>query len=149
MNYREPENQIPCIIENGIVYGVKDMYRVVRDMGHVHYQEIVNGEVVSANEGYIMSVVANPQSATIIANKRLYLNVCGFDYLRISTLTDGSVTFDLINPHRTLRLAPQADLPPEEGIAGRPDRFEDYAEFEPGDYAEIQLDDDDDIMDGE
>jgi hypothetical protein len=96
-----------------------------------------------------MSVVANPQSATIIANKRLYLNVCGFDYLRISTLADGRVTFDLINPHHTLRLAPQVDLPPEEAVLGRPDRFEDYAEFEPGEYAEIQLDDDDDIMDGE
>ncbi len=148
MAYPEPEHQIPCIIENGIVYGVKDIYRIVRDMGHVSYAEVVNTETLTQGDGYIMSVVANQQSATVIANQRIYLNVCGFDYMRISTQPDGQVHFDLVHPYRTLRLTPVPDAGPEEALESKPDRYEDYDPFEQEDFAEIQLDDDDD-MDGD
>lgn len=148
MVYREPDHQIPCIIENGIVYGIKDMYRIIRDMGHVNYIELINNEALTQGEGYIMSVVANQQSATVIANQRLYLNVCGFDYLRISTEANGHVHFDLVHPYRTLRLTPVPDSGPEEALESRAQRYEDYDPFEPEDYAEIQLEDDEDI-DGE
>lgn len=147
MVYPEPDHQIPCLIENGIVYGVKDIYRIIRDMGHVNYSEIVNSDVLTEGEGYIMSVVANQQSATVIANQRLYLNVCGFEYMRISTQEDGSVFFDLVHPYRTLRLTPVPDSGTEENLEPRNQRFEEYDPFEQ-EYAEIQLDDDD-IMDGE
>ena len=150
MAFAEPEFQIPCIIENGIVYGTKDIYRIVRDMGHVHYLEIVNEEEVSRGDGYIMSVVANPQSATVIANQRLYLNVCGFDYLRISTQVDQSVNFDLVNSYRILRLSPVPDSMGDDPIEQiRSQRFEDLDVFEQEDYVELQLDDDDEAMDGD
>lgn len=149
MGYPEPDHQVPCIIENGIVYGVKDIYRIVRDMGHVRYAEIVNEETTTQGEGYIMSVVANQQSATVIANQRLYLNVCGFDYMRIASLEDGVVNFDLVHPYRTLRLTPVADANPEEGMDAKSPRFEEYDPFEQEDFAEIQLDDDDDMMEGD
>lgn len=149
MAFPEPDHQIPCIIENGIIYGMKDIYRLVRDMGHVRYAELVNAEVVSRGEGYIMSVVANQQSATIIANQRLYLNVCGFDYLRISTQEDGLVHFDMVNPYRTLRLTPVPDAAGEEVLEAKNQRYDDYDPFEQEDYAEIQLEDDDETMDGD
>lgn len=148
-HYQDQEHQIPCIIENGIVYGVKDIFRIVRDMGHVKYTEIINGETQSEGEGYIMSVVANQLSATIIANQRLYLNVCGFEYLSIATQEDGQVHFDLVHPYRTLRLTPTPDANAEENGETRETRYESYDEFEQEDFAEIHLDDDDDIMDGE
>ncbi|MBF2053705.1 MAG: hypothetical protein IGS03_09620 [Candidatus Sericytochromatia bacterium] len=149
MPYLEPDHQIPCIIENGIVYGVKDIFRIMRDLGHVHYCELINGDPLAHGEGYIMSVVANHQSATVIANQRLYLNVCGFDYLRIGTEQDGQVHFDLVHPYRTLRLTPVPDNGNEEAIDPKSQRYEEYDPFEPEDFAEIQLDDDDDMMDGD
>ena len=148
-HYQDQEHQIPCIIENGIVYGVKDIFRIVRDMGHVKYAEIINGETQSEGEGYIMSVVANQQSATVIANQRLYLNVCGFEYLSIATREDGQVHFDLVHPYRTLRLTPTPDANAEENGEPRERQYESYDEFEQEDFDEIHLDDDDDIMDGE
>ena len=33
MNEPRPESQIPCVIENGIIYSLRDIYRVIRDMG--------------------------------------------------------------------------------------------------------------------
>ena len=148
-HYQDQDHQIPCIIENGIVYGVKDIFRIVRDMGHVKYAELIHGEVQSEGEGYIMSVVANQQSATVIANQRLYLNVCGFEYLCIATLEDGQVHFDLVHPYRTLRLIPTPDTNPEEAGDNREPRYLEYPEFEHEGFAEINLDEDDEIMDGE
>jgi len=150
MAYLEPDHQIPCIIENGIVYGVKDIYRIVRDMGQVHYSELIDGETLTQGDGYIMSVVANHQSATVIANHRLYLNVCGFDYMRISTQEDGQVHFDLVHPYRTLRLTPVPDSTgADDPLEPKIQRYDDYDPFEQEDYAEIQLEDDDDMMDGD
>lgn len=148
MKHRDIDNQIPCVIEHGIIYGVKDIYRLIRDMGHVRYVEIIGTDTKASGEGYIMSVVASPQSATIIANRRLYLNVSGFDYLRLDTLPDGTVHFDLTNAYRVLRLIPISETLSEE-IQEKPERFEEYPQLEHEDFAEIHLEDDDDFMDGE
>lgn len=149
MKQSNPDQQIPCIIENGIVYGLKDIYRIIRDMGHVRYAEEVDGHIRASGEGYIMSVVANHHSATVIANRRIYLNVCGFDYMNIRTEAEGAVHFELIDSRRILRLTPSADLNPEGLTEERPVRFEEHTFFESEEYAEIQLDDDDDFMDGD
>lgn len=149
MKQPHPDQQIPCIIENGIVYGLKDIYRIIRDMGHVRYAEVVDGHIRVSGEGYIMSVVANHHSATVIANRRIYLNVCGFDYLNIRTEADGNVHFELVDPRRLLRLTPAADLTPEEIAEDKPARFEEYLPFEQEEFAEIHLDDDDDFIDGD
>ena len=143
------DNQIPCVVENGIVYGLRDIYRVVRDLGHVQYQEIIEGHVNATGDGYIMSVVANSQSATVVANRRIYLNVNGFDYLKVTTLEEGVVQFDMINSYRTLRLIPIAEPVSEDGTEEKPERFEEYDHFIQEDFAEIQLEDDDDFMDGD
>jgi hypothetical protein len=145
----QPDQQIPCIIENGIVYGLKDIYRIVRDMGHIRYSEVVDGHIRATGEGYIMSVVANHYSATVIANRRIYLNVCGFDYMTIRTETDGNVHFELVDARRILRLTPAADLNPEDIAEDKPSRFEEYSPFEQEEFAEMQLDDDDDFIDGD
>ena len=90
-------------------------------------------------------------AATIIANKRIYLNVNGFDYLRLTRLNEDQTAFDLVSKERTLRLAPLSD-PLRDGQA-----VED-AHYVPAgalgglsghqlgeeDLAELFLDDDDD-----
>lgn len=150
MRKSNSDHQIPCIIENGIVYGLKDIYRIIRDMGHVRYAEEVDGQIRASGEGYIMSIVANHHSATVIANRRIYLNLCGFDYMRIRTEVEGDVHFELVDSRRVLRLTPFADFNPESVPEGRPTRFEDHNFFEPEAYAEIQFDDDDDdVIDGD
>lgn len=141
--------QIPCVIENGIVYGVKDIYRIIRDIGHVKYSEIIDDEITTQGEGYIMSVVANEQSATVIANQRLYLNVCGFDYLKIMTISQEEVHFDLVHSYRTLRLTPVPSLGQTDPMSEKPERYEDFSHFDEHHFAEIHLDDDEDLLDGD
>ena len=113
MDLKEAKNQIPFIMENGIVYNIKDIQKVVKDLGHVHYFDYTNESLNGDGDGYILSVVANNHSASIIASKRMYLNVNGFEYLKITT-ADNTVSFDLVDGDHILRLIPINDTIPEE-----------------------------------
>src|SRR5262245_11105931 len=101
MDERERKNQIPCVIDSGVLTNYRDMQRILRDLGHVKYAESIDGQMHRDGEGYVMSVVSNAHSATVVAHKRLYLNVNGFDYLRLEPLDDGSTAFELIDTIRT------------------------------------------------
>src|SRR6185369_2311169 len=103
MDEREEKNQIQCIVDEGIVVNRRDMVRILRDLGHVRYRDCVEGAMRREGEGIVMSVFANDKSSTIIVNKRLYINVNSFDYLRIGGDGD-AVTIDLIDNQRTVRL---------------------------------------------
>jgi hypothetical protein len=138
-----PEQQIPCIIENGIVCAIRDIYRIIRDLGHVRYQEEIDGQIRAEGEGYIMHVAANTHSATVIANRRIYLNVCGFDYLNIRTEIQGQTHFELRDAVRVLRLTPATEFNPAELLNERNLPLDEYTLFEPEELAEVQLDDDD------
>ena len=145
MDERERKNQIPCVIETGVLSNYRDMQRILRDLGHVRYAEVVDGAVCREGEGYVMSVVSNGYSATVVAQKRIYLNVNGFEYLQLQPLADGSTAFELVDACRTLRLVPQVD--PVTECMGSDDLIETTRLLEdPLDaelYAEIYADDDD------
>lgn len=136
------EHQIPCIIEEGIICNFRDMQRVLRDLGHVRYVEFFEGKIRSRGEGYVMSVVSNGHSANIIAHKRLYLNVNGFEALKIATHTH-ETHFDLLETHRTLRLIPLTDPVSECLSAEGQEMLDDAYEYDEDVLAEIYGDDED------
>lgn len=106
---REDRNRIPCIVDQGIIANRKDMVRVLRDLGHVRYADMVGDDVRATGEGIVSHVFAHEAAATIVANKRLYLNVNGFDYLRLGKADEEQPAFDLVAEDRTLRLEPLSD----------------------------------------
>jgi hypothetical protein len=144
MDEKEIKNNIPCIVDNGILYNAKDIQKVLRDLGHVSYYQLIDDEIKASGEGYIVSVVANNSSANIIVNKRLYLNVNGFEYIKINT-ENGKTSIDLVEPFLTLRIVPMSNPLSEEMNAGdivlshaTEYTEEDYDET----FAEINMDDD-------
>lgn len=146
MDERESKNRIPCVIEAGVLTSPRDMQRVLRDLGHVRYVELVDDVVQREGEGYVMSVVSHPSNATVVAHKRLYLNVNGFDYLKLVPVSDSVTAFDLvIDAYRTLRLLPQTDPLAEcldEGPGSDAARLLDET-LDSELYAEIYADDED------
>lgn len=106
---REERNQIPCIVDEGLVVNRKDMVRILRDLGHVKYADMRDGQVRTEGEGFIFSVFANHNRSTIFVNKRLYINVNSFSHIQLSRLDDGSSAIDLVEDSRTVRLLPQTD----------------------------------------
>ncbi|MBO9542242.1 hypothetical protein J7643_16760 [bacterium] len=109
MDTRDRKNQLQCIVDEGLLVNRRDMVRVLRDLGPVRYQDLIDGEIAHQGEGIIVNVVANDQNATVILNKRLYLNVNAFDYLSLSADEAGGTLVDLVSDQRTLRLIPTSD----------------------------------------
>ncbi len=118
----------PCIVDVGTIIRKNDIYRILADLGHVWYVDIQDGQVRQEGEGYVMEVYDDPQSATIVFNRTLYLNVSGFDYLTLSQsqpdltslvpqsesegLTSSAppqAQLDLVQENRILRLLPLSD----------------------------------------
>lgn len=97
----------PCIVDRGTLIHKRDMHRILTDLGRVHYQDIVDGQIRQQGEGYVMEVYEDPSLATMVANRTLYLNVCSFDYLSLSV--DHAVQLDLVQDNRVLRLIPLSD----------------------------------------
>jgi hypothetical protein len=118
MNPAPKSSLSPCVVDTGILVSKRDVYRVLSDLGHVRYVDILDGEMVSQGEGYVMEVYEDPQSATIVLNRTLYLNICSFDYLRFGLeVPDQSLPLpqkpqsilDLVQEQRILRLMPLSD----------------------------------------
>jgi hypothetical protein len=103
MDDKEIKNNIPMIINKGIIYNPKDIMRILRDLGHIFYEQIIDNKIKQKGEAYIVSVVANKNSANMIINKKAYLNINGFEYLEIDT-TEEETILDLHNEFGILRI---------------------------------------------
>jgi hypothetical protein len=109
MEEREARNKLQCVVDEGIILNRRDMVRILRDLGHVRYHDLVEGTERARGEGYIAGVYANQSNSTIIVNKRLYIHVNGFDYMRLGRMDELDATIDLVDDRRTIRLVPMSD----------------------------------------
>ena len=96
----------PCIVEEGIVINQDDIKRLLSDLCHVRYVHAIDGEASSEGKGYIQEIFSDSNQSTLIANKKIYINIQSFDYLRLSKTTEEQACFDLIQDNRQLRLIP-------------------------------------------
>lgn len=113
------ETQIPCIVDRGVIFNKRDMTRVLQGLDHVEYTEVVSGKPTFKREGYIIEIFEDPTEATIIFNRRLFLNVNSFEYLKInynfasedSPEAEGKESYavELVMPGRTIVLKPLTD----------------------------------------
>ena len=108
MKDTEFENKIPCIVEYGIIYSKRDMIRILRDLDHVEYLDLIDNVTVARGEGYVVEVFANSFDSTIVFNNRLHINVNSFDFLKVRSEPEKLV--ELISGHRTVRLRPLTNV---------------------------------------
>lgn len=102
------ENQISCLVEQGIIYSKRDMIRILRDLDKVSYIDLIDSLSVAQGEGYVVEVYANSFDSTLVFNNRLHINVNSFDFLRISSQPEKSV--ELISGHRVIKLKPLTNI---------------------------------------
>lgn len=120
MNYNNAQNQLPapCIVDRGILINKEDMQRILDDLGYVRYSHLLDDELQSEGEGYVVEVFADPQQATLVANHAIYINVCSFDYLKLDLSDESEAYFDLVQDRRQLRLIPMTNLLKEQQLSG-------------------------------
>ena len=102
------ENQISCLVEQGIIYSKRDMVRILRDLDRVLYVDLIDNASVANGEGYVVEVYANGFDSTLVFNNRLHINVNSFDFLKISSQPEKAV--ELISGHRVIKLKPLTNI---------------------------------------
>ena len=108
MENKNNENQISCLVEQGIIYSKRDMVRILRDLDRVLYIDLIDNASVANGEGYVVAVYANGYDSTLVFNNRLHINVNSFDFLKISSEPEKIV--ELISGHRIIKLKPLTNI---------------------------------------
>lgn len=101
------DKQIPCIVGKGVITSKKDMTRLLKGFDHVKFTDIIDGTVEIEDEAYVVEVFSHDTESTIVFNRRMYINVENFEYLRIIKNQPGTV--ELIEGHRVLKLEAMND----------------------------------------
>jgi hypothetical protein len=107
----------PCIVDRGIVINRDDIKRLLVDMCHVYYVYTMDKQVTSEGKGFIQEIFTDSHQSTLIANRKIYININSFDYLQLSKSTDDENCFDLIQDNRQLRLIPIVRQTPTQTIS--------------------------------
>ena len=107
----------PCIVDEGIIINPDDIKRLLADLCHVQYIHKIGDRETSRGEGYIQEIFNDPNQSTLIANRKIYINIQSFDYLRLSKSTEDETCFDLIQDSRQLSIVPIARTAQSQAIA--------------------------------
>ena len=107
----------PCIVDEGIIINPDDIKRLLADLCHVRYIHQIDGREANKEEGYIQEIFNDCYQSTLIANKKIYLNLQSFDYLHLGKTTEGETCFNLIQDNRQLSLIPVCRTVPAQAIA--------------------------------
>ena len=94
----------PCFINEGTIYQKKDMLRALETLENLKYKYIINGKAVREGRGAMLKVFASRQSATLVINNCVFINVLSFDYLNFQSDAAGKTNVELVGEGRTLRL---------------------------------------------
>lgn len=97
-------NVAPCIINEGTIFNKKDMLRALETFENINYEYIVDGQVVAGGTGELVKVFASKNSATMIINNCVFINVLSFNYLNFRTLESGHTEVELMADSRILRM---------------------------------------------
>ncbi|HEY5506608.1 MAG TPA: hypothetical protein VIK83_03865, partial [Coriobacteriia bacterium] len=110
----------------------------------LEYRFTAHGQSVDNGRAALVKLMADPESATLVVNGCLFLNVLSFRYLTFETDDEGACTFELVGDGMRLILAPTADT--EEAAASTSPRVARLIEaeaYDPDAYAMLEDEDDD------
>ncbi len=118
MNTSKNPNLAPCIINEGTIYHKKDMLRALETFESLDYHYIVDGKSVASGCGELIKVFASKNSATMIVNDSVFINVLSFSYLNFKQLDNRRTELELIAESRSLKLTSSINENPMRQIAG-------------------------------
>ncbi len=132
----------PCLISKGTVSHPRDMLRALETLENLDYRYVVTGELIEEGRAALVKLMADPDSATLIVNGCLFLNVSSFRYLDFEQASEERWRFVLHGDGSVLELLSIPETESEDETAKRPHLL---SEETVGDFdALIALDDEDD-----
>ncbi len=137
------DERTPCMVHDGTVTLPRDMIRALETIEGHTYRQMVDGETMAEGRAALVKIMCEPESATILVNGCLFLNVLSFRYLNFTTDPDGDCVFELVGDGMTLELIPVEE--PEGSESPRtPARLLEAEALEAQAYLVIDDDEDDD-----
>jgi hypothetical protein len=109
---RSRPDRAPCIINEGTVLNKRDMLRALETLDCVAYTHIVEDQRISSGRAVVAQVFLSRDSATLLVNNCLFINVASFDYLRFSQ-DGGRTVLSLVEGTSVLELIPNEDGEPK------------------------------------
>ncbi len=132
----------PCLISKGTVSHPRDMLRALETLENLDYRYVVTGELIEEGRAALVKLMADPDSATLVVNGCLFLNVSSFRYLDFEQASEDRWSFVLHGDGSVLELLSIPETESEDESAKRPHLL---SEETVGDFdALIALDDEDD-----
>lgn len=139
MDHKRP--LAPALIGRGTVSNFRDMLRALETIENAEYRFTAHGEPIDEGTAALVKLMADPESATLIVNGCLFLNVASYRYLDFGQTEEGRWRFVLHGDDSTLELIHVPDTS-DEGDTGRPHLL---SEEEAPDFGSlILLDEDED-----
>jgi hypothetical protein len=133
----------PCLIGRGTLGNPRDMLRALETLENLEYCFTAHGNVVDEGRAALVKLMADPESATLVVNGCLFLNVLSFRYLDFEPLGEDRWRFMLHGDASALELISIPEPPDEDAAApNRPHLL--LEETAPGFESLIALDDEDD-----
>lgn len=77
----------PCLVGRGTVSHPADMLRALETLENLEYRFVVHGEAVDEGRAALVKLLADPESATLVVNGCLFLNVFSFRFLDFEPAT--------------------------------------------------------------
>lgn len=105
----------PALIGRGTVSTYRDMLRALETLENVEYSFVAHGDVIGEGTAALVKLMADPESATMIVNGCLFLNVASYRYLDFGQDEDDRWAFVLHGDGSTLTLlhVPEVSDDPE------------------------------------
>jgi hypothetical protein len=96
----------PCFIERGTLCEHIDMMRALDTVEALRFKQVVDGEPIAEGDATLVKLSAD-DTATMLVNGCLFLNVASFRYLTFAVLPESGCHFELHREGMTLTIEPR------------------------------------------
>lgn len=96
------------------------MLRTLETLENLEYRYLVLGEEVDSGRAALVKLMADPDSATLVVNGCLFLNVSSFRYLDFERRPDDNWLFELHGDESVLELVSVPETEDDAALTKRP-----------------------------
>lgn len=101
-----PRQLPPLLVGNGTLTQPRDMARALETVETFSYRYLVDGDLITEGRATLVRIMADSESASVLVNGCMFLNVATFQYLNFLTDAEGETRFDLYVEGAVLEITP-------------------------------------------
>ena len=96
----------PLLVGDGTLTSPRDMARALETVETFAYRYTVDGDQIAEGKATLVRIVADDESASLLVNGCMFLNVASFQYVNFHTTEDGDTRFELFVEGAVLEMTP-------------------------------------------